>query len=185
MPIDPSDSPPRPPRGPADDAAPGEAAAAPPPQPAEVEALARRLLEGLGIEVAVAVRDAGATFEVDITGADRDLLLDHKAEALNALQYLLNRVIYRGRAGKKIHLDSDGYRRGREDEIVEIARRVAVQVKERGEESLLSPLNSYERRLVHLALAEIEGIGTRSVGDGFLKRIAVYPMRKQNDPDRG
>jgi len=153
-------------------------AAVPAPDPAEVEHLARRILEGLGFEVTIAARDAGATIDVDVTGADRDFLLDHRAEALNALQYLLNRIVYRGRTGKKIHLDSGGYRRDREEEIIEIARRTAEQVKARGVESLLSPLNPYERRLVHLALAEIEGIGTRSVGDGFMKRVAIFPSRK-------
>jgi spoIIIJ-associated protein len=157
--------------------APAEAPAAQA-RPEEVETLARRILEGLGFEVKVAARDAEATIEVDIAGPDRDFLLDHKAEALNALQYLLNRIIYRGRTGKKIHLDSGGYRRDREEEIVEIARRTAEQVKSRGEESLLSPLNPYERRLVHLALAEIEGVGTRSLGDGFLKRIAIFPAKR-------
>ena len=56
-------------------------------------------------------------------------------------------------------------------------------VKACGEESLLSPLNPYERRLVHLALAEIGGIETRSVGDGFLKRIAIVPAAKSS-PDQ-
>lgn len=142
--------------------------------PAEVEALTRQVLEGLGLEVKVTVRDAGETLEVDVDGPDRDLLIDHKAEALDALQYLANRIIYRGRAGKKIHFDSGGYRRGREDEIVDAARRTAASVRERGREQILNPLNPYERRLVHIALSEIDGIGTRSIGDGFLKRIAIF-----------
>ena len=150
--------------------------------PAEVESLTRQVLEGLGLEVKVSVKDAGETIEVDVDGADRDLLTDHKAEALDALQYLANRIIYRGRPGKKIHFDSGGYRRGREDEIVESARRAAGVVKERGREQLLNPLNPYERRLVHLALSEIDGIGTRSIGDGFLKRIAIF--LKDDEPRR-
>jgi len=126
-------------------------------------------------ELSVTARDTETSIEVDIAGADRDILLDRRGEALNALQYLLNRIVYRGRGGKKIHLDSGGYRRDREDEIVEIARRAADAAKTRGKEQLLSPLNPYERRLVHLALAEIDGVTTRSVGDGFLKRVAVVP----------
>jgi spoIIIJ-associated protein len=142
--------------------------------PAEVETLTRQVLEGLGLQVTVTVKDAGETLEVDVDGADRDLLIDHKGEALDALQYLANRIIYRGRTGKKIHFDSGGFRRGREDEIVQTARRAADAVKDRGREQLLNPLNPYERRLVHIAMAEIEGIGTRSIGDGFLKRIAIF-----------
>lgn len=154
----------------------GEAPAAA--APADVEALARRILGGLGLEIEIEAKDAGESIELNLSGADRDLLVDRRGEGLNALQYLLNRVIYRGRAGKKIHLDSEGYRHDREEEILEIARRTAEQVKARGEESLMSPLNPYERRLVHIAIAEIEGVGTRSVGDGFLKRIAIFPDRK-------
>jgi spoIIIJ-associated protein len=153
---------------------------APTPATADVEALARRLLEGLGFELTIAARDTESNIEVDITGPDREFLLDRKAEALNALQYLLNRIIYRGRLGKKIHLDSGAYRRDREEEIVEIARRTAETVKARGEEALLNPLNSYERRLVHLALSEIDGVGTRSVGEGALKRIAIFPAAKSS-----
>jgi spoIIIJ-associated protein len=147
---------------------------APPADPRDVETLANELLHGLGLDLEARARDAETTIEIDLSGSDRDLMLDHRGEALNALQYLLNRVVYRGRIGKKIHLDSQGYRQSREDEIVEVARRTAEGVLARGQESLLSPLNPYERRLVHIALGEMEGIGTRSVGDGFLKRIAVF-----------
>lgn len=154
-------------RGPAEEEA-------PPADPKDVQALANEILQGLGLDLDASARDAGATIEVDLTGPDRDLMLDHRGEALNALQYLLNRVVYRGRIGKKIHLDSEGYRRSREEEVVEMAKRTAEGVLAKGQETLLNPLNPYERRLVHLALGEIEGIGTRSVGDGFLKRIAIF-----------
>jgi spoIIIJ-associated protein len=153
----------------------GRGSPMPPADPAEVENLTREVLTGLGLELSVAARDTETSIEVDIEGADRGLMVDQRGEALNALQYLLNRIVYRGRGGKRIHLDSGGYRRDREDEIVEIARRAAEAAKSRGKEQLLSPLNPYERRLVHLALAEIDGVTTRSVGDGFLKRVAVVP----------
>jgi len=152
--------------------------------PAEVARLADRLLQGLGLDVGCAARDAGETIEVDVDGADRDYLLDRRGEALNAVQYLLNRILYKGRAGKKIHVDSDGFRRLREEEIVEIAILAAEKVKARGEESVLSPLNPYERRLVHLALRDVEGVVTRSLGDGFLKRVAIVPVKK-DEPDDG
>jgi spoIIIJ-associated protein len=153
--------------------------------PEQVEKLAVRILGGLSLEVSVSVRDTEENLEVDIDGADRDFLLEHRGEGLNALQYLLNRIIYRGHRGKKIHVDSAGYRKGREDEIVEIALRTADMVKESGKESAMSPLNPYERRLVHVALGEVEGIATRSIGDGFLKRVSIFPDRESgagNEP---
>ncbi len=150
--------------------------------PEQVREMTERLLRGLGLEIVTVARDAGETIEVDVTGADRDYLLDRRGEALNAIQYLLNRTIYKGRKGKKIHVDSGGFRRVREDEIVEIAQRTAEKALDRGEECVLSPLNPYERRLVHIALQDNEAIETRSLGDGFLKRVAIRPVKK-SDPD--
>ena len=144
----------------------------------DVERLAGTILGGLGLDVRVKVADTEETIQVDLTGNDREYLLSRKGEGLSALQYLLNRIIYRGRRGKKIQVDCDGFRKLHEEEIVEIAVRSAEKAKARGEECLLNPLNPYERRLVHLALAEIGGVETRSVGDGFLKRIAIVPLAK-------
>jgi spoIIIJ-associated protein len=164
-----------------DDPGPEGSDAAPPAapaDPADVQRLAERLLLGLGLEVTAEARDAGDTIEVNISGPDRDYLLSRKGEPLSAVRYLLNRIVYRGRQGKKIHIDSDGFRKLREDEIVEIAVRAAEKVREKGEEVVLSPLNSYERRLVHLALAEIEGVATKSLGDGFLKKVSIIPVKR-------
>ena len=151
----------------------------------EVERLVERILRGLGLDVRASARDDQETIQVDLAGADRDYLLSRKGEGLSALQYLLNRIIYRGRKGKKIQVDCGGFRKLREEEIVDIAVRTAEKVKTSGEESLLSPLNPYERRIVHLALAEIDGVETHSVGDGFLKRIAILPTAKSGQDRDG
>jgi len=147
-------------------------------EPGEVERLTDRILGGLGLDVKAKATDTESALLIDLTGGDREYLLSRKGEGLSALQYLLNRIIYKGRKGKKIQVDCGGFRKLREDEIVEIALRSAEKAKAQGEECLLSPLNPYERRLVHLALAEVGGIETRSVGDGFLKRIAIVPVAK-------
>ncbi len=141
----------------------------------EVESLAGRLVGGLGLDIKAAVRDTPDAILVDLTGGDRDCLLSRRGEGLGALQYLLNRIIYRGRKGKKIQVDCDGFRRLRDEEVVDIARRSAEKAKTDKKECVLSPLNPYERRLVHLALAEIGGVETRSIGDGFLKKIVIVP----------
>jgi spoIIIJ-associated protein len=166
-----------------DDENPGPVPAA---DTADVERLTDRILGGLGLDVRAKATDSETSLLVDLTGSDRDYLLSRKGEGLSALQYLLNRIIYKGRKGKKIQVDCGGFRKLREDEIVEVALRSAERAKARGEECLLSPLNPYERRLVHIALAEVGGVETRSVGDGFLKRIAIVPVGKSpasSEPD--
>jgi len=150
----------------------------PPADPSEVERLTERILGGLGLAIRAKADDTEPSILVDLSGDDREFLLSRKGEGLIALQYLLNRIIYRGRRGKKIQVDCGGFRKSREDEIVEIARRTAERAKAHGEECVLSPLNPYERRLVHIALAEVGGVETHSVGDGFLKKITIVPVSK-------
>lgn len=161
-------------------------AEAPAADPADVVRLAERILQGLGLDIKATAADGAEAIQVELTGPDGEHLLNRKGEGLAALQYLLNRIIYRGRKGRKIQVDCGGFRKMREDEIVDIAVRSAEKVKAGGQECLLSPLNPYERRLVHIALSEIGGVETRSVGDGFLKQIAIMPAGKSGqdrEPD--
>ena len=154
-------------------------------QAAEVLQLADQILRGLGLNVEATVHHGAETIDVDLTGPDREHLLDRRGEGLNALQYLLNRILYRGQKEKKVHVDCDGFRRTREEEIIEISRRAAEKVRARGEVCLLSPLNPYERRLVHLALRDVADVETKSLGEGFLKRVAIRPAGKGDSGERG
>src|SRR5882672_9172193 len=163
-------------RGGRTDTEPGEEA--PAADPADVVRLAERILHGLGLDIKATASDGAEAIQLDLAGPDGEHLLNRKGEGLGALQYLLNRIIYRGRKGRKIQVDCGGFRKMREDEIVEIAVRSAEKVKAGGQECLLSPLNPYERRLVHIALKDVAGIETQSRGDGFLKRVAILPAGK-------
>ena len=159
---------------------------APAADPADVVSLAERILHGLGLDLKATVRDGAEAIQLDLAGPDGEHLLSRKGEGLGALQYLLNRIIYRGLKGRKIQVDCGGFRKMRDDEVVEIAVRSAEKVKAGGQECVLSPLNPYERRLVHLALAEMGGVETRSLGDGFLKQIAIVaagPPKQDREPD--
>src|SRR5262245_10328038 len=102
---------------------------APPADAADVERLTERILRGLGLDVRASVHDDADAIQIDLSGADRDYLLSRKGEGLSALQYLLNRIVYRGRRGKKIQVDCGGFRKLREEEIVDIALRTAEKVK--------------------------------------------------------
>ncbi len=73
-------------------------------------------------------------------------------------------------------MDCEGFRAQREAELQEIAARVSERVKLTGQEEELASMNPYERRLVHLAVAEIEGVTTESEGDGVMKRVIILPI---------
>ena len=112
-----------------------------------------------------------------------DLLTDEPAvvigrhgSTLEALQLICN--IYAGRSNTdgepvKVILDTEDYRYRREQSLLRMANRTAHEVRKTKSSQLLAPLNPFERRIVHTAIAEVQGVVTESEGDGLFKQIRV------------
>ena len=116
--------------------------------------------------------------QIDLDGPDRDLLLERRGEAINALQVVLGRVVSRYGSGKTLEVDCGEFRRHLQDELVEIAILTAQKVKRLGEPQSLRLMNPYERRLIHLALKDDPEVETRSDGEGFLKKVMILPRQR-------
>jgi len=102
-------------------------------------------------------------------GKDKYLLLRKDGSLLLALQHVLNKI-----SPKKVQADCDFYRKRKERELRQFAQQKARQVHETGKNEILDLMNPYERRIVHIAVNQIPGIMTESVGEGFLKRIKIF-----------
>ena len=96
---------------------------------------------------------------------------------LNSLEYLVNRVFRTGRESKisSIVLDSESYRQHREAELVLLAHMASQKVVSQQKPLSLQPMTPRERRIVHLALAMIQGVRSQSEGDGESRSITIYP----------
>ncbi|MCH3917660.1 MAG: protein jag [Spirochaetia bacterium] len=105
------------------------------------------------------------------------IIIGRKGKNLDALQLLSN--VFAGKIDPdlKIIVDSENYRVRHEEQIVRIAFKTAEQVSHSGRSRLLEPMNPFERRLVHTALNDFEGVTTKSEGDGLYKQIRVIPTK--------
>jgi spoIIIJ-associated protein len=140
------------------------------------------LLAEMGFELASDFALEEDHVYVALTGDDAAYLVDDRAEGLNSLQYLLNKMVYRG-GPTRIVVDANGYRKERQQEIVARALELAQEVRDSGEPRSLGTLNPFERRLVHMALRDDATVRTVSHGDAFLKRLEITPKRA-DDVDR-
>jgi spoIIIJ-associated protein len=152
---------------------------------ASPEALAagKEILEQLvgmmGYEATVEV-SAGDTARITVYGADDDekealgALIGRKGERLSALQHLVNLMLSR-RMGTwtRVLVDVEDYRGRRERQLVEVATRAADRVSETGQMLQLEPMSALERRWIHLALRDREGITTQSIGEEPMRRVVV------------
>lgn len=147
----------------------------------EAEALAalvRELLDSAKLNVSAHVGSiAGKYVNVTLDGKDVAFIVGKHGEVLNALQYLVNIIASRRvERGIRVTLDGNDYRRRREEALTQLAQKIAEQVKERGEEAVLDALPAFERRIVHKALGEIDGITTYSEGEEPNRRVVIAPI---------
>ena len=131
------------------------------------------LLKLMGMNLKAEALKDEERFAINISGPDRMYLMSNDADGLDALQYLMNRMVMNRPDYKKILLDSNGYRSQKEQDLVFLAQDLARKVKNQRKPYTLDPLNSYERRIVHMTLADDKEIITTSVGDGEFKRITI------------
>jgi spoIIIJ-associated protein len=113
---------------------------------------------------------------INFTGSDRPFLLSNSASLLNNIEYLLNKVFHLGKDETHgIVADSDQYRKHREAELVLLATMASEKVVSLRKPLNLQPMIPRERRIVHLALAGIEGVRTESNGEGDNRSITIFP----------
>ena len=121
--------------------------------------------------------DAGSDAEViaDLDGRDKELLLERGAELLKAFEHLAFRALRLEPVfHEKIHLDCGGYRALRFEELRMTARVAAERVQSSKQPFRLNPMSSRERRIVHLALKDMPGIRTESVGVGEERQVVIH-----------
>ncbi len=145
----------------------------------EARACLSWILAGMGIEVEVASSLSDGQVVLNVVGSDdSSIVIGRKGQTLEALQTLVSRItanIFSDTDGRhlRILIDVDGYRERRRQNLVDMAVRSAEEVLETGETIDLSPLNSYERYLVHSALKDEPGVTTSSEGEGAMKPIVI------------
>ena len=112
----------------------------------------------------------------DIEGEDSGLLIGRRGETLQSLQYLVNLIVTHqlGRSAY-VQIDIEGYKERRRDTLAGVAERTAERVADTGEAAELEPMPAYERRWVHMALANNTDVRTESSGEGSDRFIVIYP----------
>jgi spoIIIJ-associated protein len=137
-------------------------------------AVLRELLDAMGIDAEVALEDRPGLEGVDVLGADLGALIGRGGENLVALQQIVSAITSK-KVGRSVHVpvDIEGYRRRREDQLREIAQRVASRVRASGQAVTLEPMLAYERRIVHLSVQGQQGLKTESVGMEPNRRVVI------------
>src|SRR5260221_2971633 len=132
----------------------------------------------LKVTVSLVAAGAGGDSEIldDVEGRDKEILLERGAEVLKALEHLAFRALrLEPEHHEKIHIDCGGYRALRFEELRMTAKVAAERVQASKQPFRLNPMTSRERRIVHLALKDMPGVRTESVGAGEHSHVVIHP----------
>ena len=135
-------------------------------------------LAAMGLSLDVAIDDTPDGIRVEISGEGGETLLRRRAEALDALQVIVNTAFRRELDDdRSFVVDCLDYRKGKDAELRQMTRFVMEKVKTNRAQEEMGPLNPYARRIVHLTVAEDAELASESIGDAFLKTVIISRKR--------
>jgi spoIIIJ-associated protein len=147
----------------------------------QAQELLERLLELMGENAQVVGQlDEEDRLNLSIDAEDAGLLIGKQGQTLEALQYLLTKMIAKkARRKVRVFIDIESYRARHQEALTQLALKSGEKAKKSGRPITLNPMNPHDRRIVHLALQGDREIKTMSRGEGLYKKVVVYPVRKK------
>jgi spoIIIJ-associated protein len=142
-----------------------------------VREFTQQAVAAMGVPLDVTVVDAGDNVRVELSGEGGEVLLKRRAEALDALQQIVNTAFRRElKDDRSFVVDCMDYRKAKDAELRQMARFTMEKAKTAGPQEM-GPLNPYARRLVHITVAEDPQMSSESIGDAFLKTVIISVRR--------
>jgi len=144
----------------------------------QVRDFVQKTLGAMGLPLEISIQDLPDSVRVDLAGDGGEVLLRRRAEALDALQHIVNTAFRRQlKDDRTFVVDCLEYRKAKDAELHQMAKFMMEKAKSTGVAQEMGPLNPYARRLVHIAVAEDPQLSSESIGDAFLKTV-IISLRK-------
>jgi spoIIIJ-associated protein len=142
------------------------------------------ILDRMDIDAEIEIFEEEDKFVLDIKCDNVERIIGRRGQVMDALQHLVGKMSYRDRAmgarSKPIVIDAGGYRDKHIERLESLAERMGTKAIRTQTIIELDPMTPHDRRIVHLALAEMEGVTTRSEGEGDDRRVLVVPLSSRD-----
>ena len=132
------------------------------------------VVSAMGVVLTVTIEESPEGTRINLEGEDGGVLIRRGGEGLQALQHVVA-TAFRRQLGDdtRVVVDCNGFRRDKDAEIKQMARFMAEKARSSGMPQEMGPLNPYERRIVHIAIAEDPTVSSESIGDAFMKTVII------------
>ena len=137
-----------------------------------------KILELIPVETTVNAEQTDGKIALSIEGDKSGLLIGRRGKTLDALQYIVNKIVNKALDKKTyVVVDSENYRKRREESLTQLALKMGDKAKKIKKPVSTNLLNPHDRRIVHLTLQEDIDLDTKSRGDGLLKKVVIIPKK--------
>ena len=140
----------------------------------QIAEFVQRVIAAMGVSLTATIEETPDATRINLVGEDGGVLVRRSGEGLQALQHIVA-TTFRRQLGEdhRIVIDCNGFRRDKDAELKQMASFLADKARTSGMPQEMGPLNPYERRIVHMAIAEDPGATSESIGDAFMKTVII------------
>lgn len=142
----------------------------------------RKMVDAICEEAQIEIEHQNGRLLYKIEGGNSGLLIGKRGQTLEAIQYLVEKIVNRQNEGRvRVLVDVEGYLNTRKSNLKRIASKMADKARKLNKPVTLGQMNAYDRRIVHLHLKDNQGVRTQSMGDGYYRKLVVFPKKRRRN----
>lgn len=141
----------------------------------------QKVVDFITIDAAISVTHNDGKLVYEVSGGNTAVLIGKRGQTLEAMQYLVEKIINKQNGQRiRVEVDIEGYLQAQRERLEKLALRLGEKVKKSGKPVTAGQFNAHDRRIIHIALKEDREVRTHSVGEGYYRKLKIYPKRKKN-----
>jgi spoIIIJ-associated protein len=145
------------------------------------EEVIRKITAYVSDSFGIVVESDGVNITYHVTSDDSAVIIGKRGQNLEAMQYLVDKIVNKHTLEKKrVLIDVEGYLEKRRENLERMAIRMSDKVRKTGKPSTISQMSSQDRRIVHLALKDNKNVRTQSMGEGYYRRLVIFPKKTRS-----
>jgi spoIIIJ-associated protein len=142
----------------------------------------QKILDLITSDTEITTKHSKESIFYKITGGNASIIIGKRGQTIEAIQYLVEKIVNKQNESQRlrVEIDIEGYMEKRRNNLKRLGLRLAEKAKKVGKPVTISQLNAHDRRIVHITLKNDSGVRTQSVGDGYYRKLIIFPKKSRN-----
>jgi spoIIIJ-associated protein len=141
----------------------------------------QKMVDLITMDATILSQTAKGKILYEVKGGNAAVLIGKRGQTLEAMQYLVEKIINKQNQKRiRVEVDVEGYLQNRRERLESLALRFSAKAKKTGRPLTAGQFNAHDRRIIHIALKEDRDVRTHSVGEGYYRKLKIYPKKKRH-----